>query len=243
MIDDFYIGYDTPVPRQSRRLVFSVIALLLLVAVGLGGLLVAYQAPFADAVFAFGQREAFTGIVRIDPDPALETPGDRVLLVGAGKHGATELVRAFEGQRVRLEGALIRRGTQRMVEVAAASITPIAKAMPDAAGSNVVSFGEATLEGEIVDGKCFLGVMNPAEGTVHRDCARACLRGGLPPLFVVRTGGGSVTMALVSAEGRPVGALIASWAGRPVSITGLLQLREPGHRWVLTADPQTISAR
>jgi hypothetical protein len=243
VIDDFYIGYETPVPRQSRRLLFSVIALLFVLAVGLGGLLVAYQAPFADVVFAFGQREAFTGIVRIDPDPALETPGERVLLVGAGKHGATDVVRAFEGQPVRLEGALIRRGAQRMVEVAAASLTPVAKAMLESPNSKVTSFGEATLDGEIVDGKCFLGVMNPGEGTVHRDCARACLRGGLPPLFVVRTAGELVTMALVSVEGRPMGERVASWAGRPVSITGQVQLREPGHRWVLTVDPRTIKAR
>ena len=43
------------------------------------------------------------------------------------------------------------------------------------------------LRGEIVDSKCYLGVMNPGEGTVHRDCAARCLSGGLPPMLVVRS--------------------------------------------------------
>jgi hypothetical protein len=30
-----------------------------------------------------------------------------------------------------------------------------------------------TLTGEIVDSKCYLGVMNPGQGKVHRDCAGA----------------------------------------------------------------------
>ena len=36
--------------------------------------------------------------------------------------------------------------------------------------------GPVELTGEIADSKCWLGVMNPGEGTVHRDCARRCLK-------------------------------------------------------------------
>ena len=40
-----------------------------------------------------------------------------------------------------------------------------------------------TLIGEIVDSKRYLGVMNPGNGKVHRDCAVRCLSGGIPPIF------------------------------------------------------------
>jgi hypothetical protein len=40
--------------------------------------------------------------------------------------------------------------------------------------------GERILIGEIVDTKCFLGVMNPGEGKVPRECAALCLSGGIP---------------------------------------------------------------
>jgi hypothetical protein len=60
--------------------------------------------------------------------------------------------------------------------------------------------------GEIVDSKCFLGVMNPGEGTVHCDCARVCLRGGIPPMLLIRGARAEEALVLlVDAAGAPVG--------------------------------------
>ena len=50
----------------------------------------------------------------------------------------------------------------------------------------VVSLGMSTLVEELVDTKCFLGVMRPASGNVHRGCAVRCLGGGAPPALLVR---------------------------------------------------------
>ena len=55
--------------------------------------------------------------------------------------------------------------------------TPLALNPPTAGPStdapihlaSAVDFGEVTLAGEIVDSKCYLGVMNPGNGKVHRD--------------------------------------------------------------------------
>lgn len=41
-----------------------------------------------------------------------------------------------------------------------------------------------TLDGELVDSKCYLGTMKPGDGKTHKSCAILCLRGGIPPLFV-----------------------------------------------------------
>jgi hypothetical protein len=80
-----------------------------------------------------------------------------------------------------------------------------------------------TLRGEIVDSKCFLGVMNPAEGAVHRDCARRCLSGGMPPMLLMRDGEHREELVvLVSDDGRGIGREIAQAAGTPVDVTGRL---------------------
>lgn len=48
------------------------------------------------------------------------------------------------------------------------------------------SLGEFTLQGEIVDSKCYLGVMRPGNTKTHRACAVRCIAGGVPPVLLVR---------------------------------------------------------
>jgi hypothetical protein len=200
-------------------------------------LFVARQQSFAASSFNFGGRDRLSGVVSIDPYPALTIGNERVWLVGPGKHGAEHLVAAFQGEMAEIEGALIQRGSMRALEVAAGRIS----ASPDplfAAPTTVTDFGEMTLSGEIVDSKCYLGVMNPGEGTVHRDCAVACIRGGLPPLFRVRTDDGrTVLLTLLSRAGGRANAWAAPLAGRPLSLRGSVRLIQPGDEWQIRADP------
>jgi hypothetical protein len=244
MIDDFYIGYETPVPRQARPLVVGAIGLVLVAAVMLAIILVANQQPFAAASFAFGERTAYTGVIGLDPYPVLDTSDGRLYLVAPGKRGADTLVRPFEGRTVRVEGALIQRGRHRMVEIAANGVVSAPAAAAPATAGAVADLGDATLHGEIVDGKCFLGVMNPGEGTVHRDCARACLLGGLPALFRVRTDDNRLVLfELVTPDGAPMGRTVAPLAGIPVSISGRIQFRHADGTWRLIADRGSIRRR
>ena len=234
MNDGFYIGYETPVPPRARPLVYGAVALILSIAVGLSVVLVASQAPFANSSFAFGRADVFTGLVRFDPHPVLESGGSRMLLVAPGKHGADDIMRPFDSRVVALRGAQIARDGQRMIEVIPDSISETAATVPAFVLGGAMDLGERTVHGEIVDAKCYLGVMNPGEGPGHRDCAVACLRGGLPPMLAVRSDTGIVVLfALVSPEGAPLGRGLASWAGKPVTITGRLQWMQPGDRWVL----------
>jgi hypothetical protein len=81
-----------------------------------------------------------------------------------------------------------------------------------------VDLGEVQLTGEIVDSKCYFGVMNPGNGKVHRDCAVRCISGGIPPAFLVR-----------DANGQTVTLLLANWkrellnhVAEPITIHGRL---------------------
>jgi len=97
--------------------------------------------------------------------------------------------------------------------------------------------GAVTLAGEIVDSKCYLGVMNPGQGKVHRDCAARCLSGGIPPIFVTANGGEQ--LLLVSADGNAVGRdALREFVAEPLTIQG--ELLQRGDSRLLKIDPQEL---
>jgi len=74
--------------------------------------------------------------------------------------------------------------------------------MTDAGPGNPITksmdLAAVELTGEIVDSKCYLGVMNPGNGKVHRDCAVRCISGGIPPAFLVRDADGRSKILLLT---------------------------------------------
>jgi hypothetical protein len=93
---------------------------------------------------------------------------------------------------------------------------------PALANSGSKDLGEIMLTGEIVDTKCFLGVMNPGEGKVHRECAALCLAGGIPPALFTRDLDGSARILLLT---DPTGSPLPRSAylqgvGQPLHIRG-----------------------
>jgi hypothetical protein len=76
------------------------------------------------------------------------------------------------------------------------------------------------MTGEIVDSKCYLGVMNPGRGKVHRDCAARCLSGGVPPIFITTDG---TQLLLVGSDGSALGRdELREFVAEPITIQGEL---------------------
>src|SRR5437870_13626118 len=84
-----------------------------------------------------------------------------------------------------------------MLEVLPGSIA-IGAQQSQAASRSTIALGPVTLRGEIVDSKCYLGVMNPGSGKVHRDCAVRCISGGIPPVFATNDFNGSPAILLLT---------------------------------------------
>ena len=107
-----------------------------------------------------------------------------------------------------------------MIEVVRGSISVVgtAQALPAAAKT----LGVFELEGEIVDGKCYLGVMNPGSGKVHRDCAARCLSGGVPILFATNNFRGEpAVLQLTDLDQKPLRkAAFLDHVGQPVRLKG-----------------------
>jgi hypothetical protein len=95
------------------------------------------------------------------------------------------------------------------------------------------------LTGQIVDSKCYFGVMNPGEGEVHRSCATRCLSGGIPPALVSRDVDGRSVYLLADASGERVpNDCAAERADRPITIRG--RLVKSGDTLVLETDLGTV---
>jgi hypothetical protein len=122
-----------------------------------------------------------------------------------------------------------------MVEIVPGSITPLedAPASPEA----IRDLGAVTVTGEIVDSKCYLGVMNPGSGKVHRDCAARCLSGGIPPIFI--SGDGEDQFLLVGPDGSALGRdALRDFVAEPLTIRG--ELLQRGESRLLKIDAQAL---
>jgi len=249
MNEEFYIGWEAKaapgIGKAVRRAVLALLILALIVPVALA----VSQRMIGVSVFEWGTLKNFSGILQTQPYPRLLVPRpgntggllpySSYYLVAPLKFGIDPAALApLDGKAVTLKGTLIYRGEQTMIEalpdsLRAAEKPPTAPPLPP-----FVPLGSQTLVGEIVDSKCFLGVMNPGQLAPHRACAVRCISGGIPPVLVVRQKDGpAIYLLLVSAEGKPVNQQVLGLVAEPVEITG--EVERQGELLILRADPAT----
>jgi hypothetical protein len=210
-MSEFYVGY-LPIPAGLKRFVRRVVGVLGVLAAGVAILLVLEQSPFAASTFEFRRYHDFQGVLVTSPYPALVVPGGLPWLLGApGKHGF-QAPAGLDGRTVTLRGERILRGPDRMIQVQS-----IADVAPGRAPDEI-DLGPAELTGEIVDSKCYFGVMNPGSGKVHRDCAVRCLSGGIPPALLVRDAAGVTATVLIANWRRE----LLDHVAEPVTLRGSL---------------------
>ncbi|MGD1903954.1 MAG: hypothetical protein ACFB9N_17130 [Geitlerinemataceae cyanobacterium] len=103
-----------------------------------------------------------------------------------------------------------------------------------------ISLGEFELEGEILDGKCYPGVMKPGRGKVHRACAIRCISGGIPAVFIVQNDRGeSLYFLLEDTEGKAVNDRVLPLVGDRIKISG--EVMQYDDMLVVKADPDTYA--
>lgn len=184
----------------------------------------ASQRKLPKASFEFGVVRSTTGFVVADPYPSLIIPrgpvSSRYLLVGPGKHGADRLVAGMVGKWAKLDGTLVFRDGYTMVEVVPGSVE-LASSRPPPQRAIAENLGLQAIEGEIVGAKCYMGVMNPGDGVVHRACAKLCIQGGVPPLLrATLVGGRTEILVLTGPAGEAVDKQVLDRVGLPVRATG-----------------------
>ena len=241
MSDSFYVGYLEPKPETTRRLK-RLGAILVVLAAVVATALAVVTGPFDRATYEYGTEREWQGTLEAAPYPVLITMTravadsprgvyERFPLVAEGKHGAETLISGLDGVTVRLKGRRIGRQGTTMLELVPGSIERFEPSLPangrPAPASQIEDLGSRTFAGEIVDSKCFLGVMNPGRLEVHRACAIRCIAGGIPPmLFVRESDGREAHLLLVDARGEPLNERILDFVARPVTLEGRLERRD-----------------
>lgn len=233
--DPHFIGW-LPMPRAYARFLAPVAAALVVAAAAAAAFLANSQSSPGDGRWDSGHLTAFVGVVYAEPYAMIRVPGGgpedsptTMLLVGEGKSGTKDRVRPFDGRPVRVAGTLLARDGWRMLELAAGVDGLHPADLPEheqarLRRSAARPLGRATLRGEIVDSKCYLGAMKPGGGRTHRGCAVLCLRGGVPPLFVSEDGGTGRTTYLIASEALgPIDGPLIDQAGLPVQVEGTIE--------------------
>lgn len=231
---EFYVGYHPQAPaalaRRTRLVAWSLCGLAVLVA----GALVLGQGAFDASRFEFQQYGEYRGIFSAWPYPILSTSAGDYLLVGEGKHGV-KTPSGADGRVVQLRGAKAENGGTRLLELLPGSFAFSTSLVMQPPPRVVTPGGTMTLSGEIVDTKCYLGVMNPGRGKVHRDCAARCLSGGLPPGLLVRDSARKARLLLLSGVDR---AQLLPMVAEPVSVTG--RVVRAGTWWVMETTASAV---
>lgn len=193
----FFVGY-LEMPAVLRKFYIPLTLLMLLFSAMVGFTIASLQSSDAEASWQTDSTVTMAGFLQVDPYPVLhrmdpEDPDqiESILLVNQGKYSAEEFARPSNGQMVVVTGFPISRGGWTMLEIRSA-VDIVQQGSGNANDESIksrvkdISLGTVTLTGEIADSKCFLGVMKPGEGSVHKACAEVCLLGGIPSMLVVR---------------------------------------------------------
>lgn len=226
----FFIGWQSKMaPDLARSLRMAVIPVAALIPM-ITAVVVWLQNPVDRGHYEFGIEKSFEGVLYEFPVPRLRLDGgdgksvDHIL-VGAGKFGPGALIAGADGHRVRFTGSLIVREPLRLIELnRPETFTILDKDSAPTPAPLVSKLGDGKFTGELVDTKCWSGVMRPATGKVHRACAIRCLSGGVPPGLLVRNqGGDGVVFLLAGSDGKKL-EYDVQLAGTFIDVEGILEL-------------------
>ena len=245
-VQEFFVGYLPTMTKGLRRFVSERVAVLL-VAVGmLVFVLPVLHGEYHHARSNFRDVREFDGLLLAEPAPHVVVirPGEtgqqafsRYVLVGRGKSGPKIDVAGLDGKYVRVRGSLIYRdgGTMIAVKGAEEISPPSTSANTEPLGGEPL--GTYTLQGEIVDSKCYFGTMRPGNTAVHRQCTVRCIAGGIPPVFLVRDeSGNTMSFLLVDSDGSTMNDRVLSMVADPLEIKG--EVVRLDNLFVLKADPK-----
>ncbi len=236
--DEFYIGWMPKAPKHTKQFLRKYIAVILIGVALLGITLALSQKQFATSNFEYGTLTQVKGIYFNHPIPMLKVFAGKdvfgdlsyisIPLVGYGKHGADGVMAALEKENntslnqreITLSGTLLYHDGKTILQVDGndkplkylGSVVTSSELLP-----KEKKLGPIEVKGEIIDPKCYFGVMKPGEGKPHRDCAIRCILGGIPPMLAVKNKQGEANYYLiVGPKGEKMNTQVQDYVAEPV---------------------------
>jgi len=84
-----------------------------------------------------------------------------------------------------------------------------------------------TLQGEIIDPKCYFGVMKPGKGKIHRSWPVRCISGSIPSILATTNSNNiSQYYLLTDLNDKPINKEVLPFIGKPSEIKGIVEKME-----------------
>jgi len=238
--NEFYIGWMGNAPKSFVVVIKRYVLLLMPIVFILAVVIALSQKKFASGNFEFGTLTDVKGVYFKSPVPNLKVVNGKdilgnlsyitIPLIGYGKFGADGIMNDIEKEKhvsldskmITLKGTLLYNDGKILMQVGGGD-NPINNIKEAATDTNKLvqhkDLGSITVKGEIVDPKCFFGVMKPGEGKPHKDCAIRCILGGIPPvLHVMDKNGTDNYYLIVGASGEKMNKAVQDYVAAPVEI-------------------------
>ncbi len=252
--DDFYIGYNDQQPNSIMKFVKSkvfIIGAIIIVAALIFGF---SQNTSNNGSFELGSLTEIEGVLHETPYPILrmnlaDNTTKDVLLLGYGKMGAEKGLEeiangtAYQNLKLKVKGTLIYYDGKTLFQ-----LEPNLKEKYEVLGTakkeqqlSKTALGSISLTGEVIDPKCYFGVMKPGRGKIHRSCGIRCISGGIPPVFITFNENGESNYFLITdKDGKPANQMVLDYVGKTSVLKGeLVQVGD----WmqIKMADIQTLN--
>jgi hypothetical protein len=240
----FYIGWVGSAPKTIAGFIKKYLLVIFPTAILLACLLALSQKKFGTGNFEFGQLTDVKGIYFDKPVPCLKVVNGKdiwgqlsyltIPLVGYGKHGAAGTISEIEKEKnttlnqkeLTLRGTLLYNDgvTIMQIDKNDAPVRDIANTpAPAELLPQTKELGITKIRGEIIDPKCYFGVMKPGEGKPHRDCAIRCILGGISPMLAVKNEKGEANYyLLLGPNGEPINEAVRDYVAEPVEMEARL---------------------
>lgn len=250
MKDQFYIGYLEKMPERNKKPIRNVLILIGLGMLAMAVLFVTTQKVFEPGTYELGRLSEIEGVIVEKPFLHVRLTGQAhagtnlisqsLPLMSFGKFGAEEdiekikeRIKTESGKNldqviVKLNGTLDYRDGKSLFELSKKEESLVSYKEAPAnmiAGlkAQTESLGPITMQGQIMDSKCFFGTMKPGRGKPHRACASLCISGGIPPLFFnTNAQGESIHCLLRDENGGMINQEVLPYVAEPVEISGEL---------------------
>ena len=227
-------------PGTFRAFVRKYLFILLPTVAALAALIALSQKKFDTGNFEFGRLTEVKGIFFKSPVPNLKVINGKdiwgnysyitVPLIGYGKHGADGVIAEMEQEQktsldkkqLTLKGTLLYDDGKLLMQIDG-NDKPFVNVDGEIISNDLLPHSEdlgiQTIKGEIVDPKCYFGVMKPGQGKPHRDCAIRCILGGIPPVMKVRNAKGEANYYLiVGPNGEKMNEAVQEFVAEPTEL-------------------------
>lgn len=249
---EFYIPYiEGSLGKKTKRKLKYFIFLSILFIITAAILFSFSQNPFKNSTFELSSNTKITGTYHEDPYPMLRVEISKntfknILLLGFGKSSANPFleklqseVKDLNNKVLSIEGNLIYYNGKTLLQITDdEKVILVSDTRQNLPIKEMIS--EMTLQGEIIDPKCYFGVMKPGFGKIHRSCAVRCISGGIPPVLATTDENNISKYYLITdKEGNAIGKGILPFIGKPSRLKGIVEQHEDW--FILKIDPENIS--